>query len=235
MRTFRVWDLFFIGALLLAAVQIGLLVRQRNALTDTPAAPPPEESAAEKVARELGAERDLLLRTVADLRSEAGRLHSQIAELEKGRSAEPASIRPGNLTAELLQAQLLVANDRLEKAYRDIAMMESELVEMSRKLESPVETSGGSGLHLGGDLTDEPKIDGVVLGVSDKVNLILISVGTNDTVQVGYKFTVYRGSEYVSKLIVDKVEDTWAACREIVDFRKSEIQQGDNVSTRVFD
>jgi hypothetical protein len=30
-------------------------------------------------------------------------------------------------------------------------------------------------------------------------------------------------------------EDSWAACREIVEFRKSEIQQGDNVSTRVFD
>ncbi|MCE9581517.1 MAG: hypothetical protein K8T20_03265, partial [Planctomycetes bacterium] len=73
------------------------------------------------------------------------------------------------------------------------------------------------------------------LGVSDKVNLILISVGGKDKVQVGYKFTVYRGSQYVSKLVVDKVEDGWAACRELTDFRKDAVQQGDNVSTRVFD
>ncbi len=235
MKGLRVWDLFFIGALLLAVVQIGLLVRQRNALTNTPAALPPEESPAEKAARELGAERDLLLRTVADLRSETGRLRNQIAELEKGRPVEPASVPPGNLTAELLQAQLLVANDRLEKAYRDIAVMEKELVELSRKLGAEGETPGGSGPYLGGDPTGVPKIDGVVIGVSDKVNLVLISVGNKDKVQVGYKFTVYRGSEYVSKLVVDKVEGDWAACRELTEFRKSEIQQGDNISTRVFD
>ncbi len=235
MKALRVWDLFFIGALLLAVVQIGLLVRQRNALKETPTATPPAESVADMTARDLGAERDLLVKTVADLHGELGRLRSQIAELEKERAAAPSSVQPGNLTAELLQAQLLVANDRLEKAYRDIAEMEKELVEMSRKLGGQGETPGGSGPWLGGGLGVEPKIDGVVLGVSDKVNLVLISVGTNDKVQVGYKFTVYRGSEYVSKLIVDKVEDKWAACRELTDFRKREIEQGDNVSTRVFD
>lgn len=140
-------------------------------------------------------------------------------------------------TRDTLHAELLTANDRLEKAYKDIAEMEKQLVDVSRAkndIEQQLAYLRDRVPNLG-DLAVEPKIDGVVLGVSDKVNLILISVGGKDKVQVGYKFTVYRGSAYVSKLVVDKVEDGWAACRELTDFRKDAIQQGDNVSTRVFD
>lgn len=138
---------------------------------------------------------------------------------------------------DTVQAELLAANDRLEKAYKDIAEMEKQLVDVSRAkndIEQQLAYLRERVPNIG-DLAVEPKIDGVVLGVSDKVNLILISVGGKDKVQVGYKFTVYRGSQYVSKLVVDKVEDGWAACRELTDFRKDAVQQGDNVSTRVFD
>lgn len=138
---------------------------------------------------------------------------------------------------DTVQAELLAASDRLEKAYKDIAEMEKQLVDVSRS-KNDIEQQLAylrERFPQVGDLTVEPKIDGVVLGVSDKVNLILISVGGKDKVQVGYKFTVYRGSQYVSKLVVDKVEDGWAACRELTDFRKNAVQQGDNVSTRVFD
>jgi hypothetical protein len=83
-----------------------------------------------------------------------------------------------------------------------------------------------------GYITAEPRIDGVVLGVSDRTDLVLISVGEKDRARVGYRFTVYRGSEYVSALVVQRVEDDWAACNELVDFRCDTIQQGDNVSTK---
>jgi peptidoglycan hydrolase CwlO-like protein len=138
---------------------------------------------------------------------------------------------------DTVQAELLASNDRLEKAYKDIAEMEKQLVEVSRSkndIEQQLAYLRDRVPNIG-DLAVEPKIDGLVLGVSDKVNLVLISVGQKDKVQVGFKFTVYRGSQYVSKLVVDKVEDTWAACRELTDFRKDTIQQGDKVSTRIYD
>ncbi|KAF0246654.1 MAG: hypothetical protein FD180_473 [Planctomycetota bacterium] len=138
---------------------------------------------------------------------------------------------------DTVQAELLVSNDRLEKAYMDLAQMEKQLVDVSRAkndLEQQLAELRDRG-RIPPLFPEEPKIDGVVLGVSDKVNLVLISVGTKDKVQVGWKFTVYRGDTYVSKLVVEKVEDGWAACRELTDFRKDAIQQGDKVSTRVFD
>jgi hypothetical protein len=138
---------------------------------------------------------------------------------------------------DTVQAELLASNDRLEKAYKDIAEMEKQLVSVSRDkndIEQQLAYLRDRVPNIG-DLAVEPKIDGVVLGVSDKVNLVLISVGSKDKVQVGFKFTVYRGSQYISKLVVDKVEDGWSACRELTDFRKDTIQQGDNVSTRVYD
>ncbi len=78
-------------------------------------------------------------------------------------------------------------------------------------------------------------IEGVVLGVSDKVNLVLISVGSKDRVKVGTEFYVLRGSAFISKLVVEKVEDGWAACKELTEFRKDAIQQGDKVTTHAFD
>ncbi len=165
-----------------------------------------------------------------DLSNRNENLNKQLAEEKKLRE-DAQRVR------DTVQAELLAANDRLEKAYKDIAEMEKQLVDVSRAkndIEQQLAYLRERVPNIG-DLAVEPKIDGVVLGVSDKVNLILISVGGKDKVQVGYKFTVYRGSAYVSKLVVDKVEDGWAACRELTDFRKDAIQQGDNVSTRVFD
>jgi septal ring factor EnvC (AmiA/AmiB activator) len=138
---------------------------------------------------------------------------------------------------DTVQAELLASQDRLDKAYKDIAEMEKQIVEVSRaknEIESELAYLRALVPNLN-NVPAEPKIDGTVLGVSNNVNLVLISVGEKDKVQVGYRFTVYRGSTYVSKLVVDRVDDTWAACRELSEFRKEAIQQGDSVSTRVFD
>lgn len=178
----------------------------------------------------LVAEQQKLQSNNNDLSNRNENLNKQLAEEKKLRE-DAQRVR------DTVQAELLAANDRLEKAYKDIAEMEKQLVDVSRAkndIEQQLAYLRERVPNIG-DLAVEPKIDGVVLGVSDKVNLILISVGGKDKVQVGYKFTVYRGSAYVSKLVVDKVEDGWAACRELTDFRKDAIQQGDNVSTRVFD
>jgi len=157
--------------------------------------------------------------------------------LNKQNSEEKKLREDAQRVRDTVQAELLAAQDRLEKAYKDIAEMEKQIVDVSRAkndIEAQLAYLRERVPNIG-DLAVEPKIDGVVLGVSDKVNLVLISVGTKDKVQIGYKFTVYRGSQYVSKLVVDKVEDGWAACRELTEFRKDAIQQGDSASTRVFD
>ncbi|MBI2921162.1 MAG: hypothetical protein HYY18_08770 [Planctomycetes bacterium] len=158
-------------------------------------------------------------------RSEREFLESKLTALERERDAAV-------LARDTLQAELLTSQDRLEKAWSDIAQMEKQIVEVSRKLNAVQERlerfEPSAEARIGG-------IDRIVLGVSDKVNLVLISVGGKDSVKVGDKFKVYRGDTYISTLVVDKVEDRWAACRELKDLAKETIQQGDDVSRRVFD
>jgi hypothetical protein len=178
----------------------------------------------------LVAEQQKLQANNNDLVTRNENLNKQLSEEKKLRE-DAQRVR------DTVQAELLAAQDRLEKAYKDIAEMEKQIVEISRAkhdIEQQLAYLRERVPNIG-NLAVEPKIDGIVLGVSDKVNLVLISVGGKDKVEVGYKFTVYRGSTYVSKLVVDKVEDQWAACRELTEFRKDSIQQGDSVSTRVFD
>lgn len=85
------------------------------------------------------------------------------------------------------------------------------------------------------DMETEPKIDGDVLFIHGERPLFLISAGADQKAARGMKFTVYRGSEYVSKLVVVELGARFAVCRELDEFRKSSIRPEDPVSTRVFD
>ncbi len=165
---------------------------------------------------------------VARARLELEQLNAKQAAIRIGALEERAS--GAEKVRDALDAELLAAHDRLEKAYKDILEMEAQLVEVSRqknRLEDEYRMPR---------LPDRPPvINGVVLGVSNKVNLVLISVGSRERVAVGDSFYVLRGDQYISKLVVDKVEDGWAACKELTDFRKDEIQQGDKVTTHAFD
>lgn len=75
-------------------------------------------------------------------------------------------------------------------------------------------------------------INAFVLAVDrDKLR---ISAGSRQGVAVGYTFVVYRGSQYVSKLVVECVADDVSVCRELRDFQKDPIRPGDIVTTNNF-
>jgi hypothetical protein len=79
-----------------------------------------------------------------------------------------------------------------------------------------------------------PKIDGRVVGVSQKINLLVISVGEEDGVKVGFEFTIYRGTTYVGKMVVERVYPRQSAGRVIPEKTKDRVQPGDCVTTQVF-
>jgi tetrahydromethanopterin S-methyltransferase subunit G len=77
------------------------------------------------------------------------------------------------------------------------------------------------------------RIRGAVAGVSEKVNLVVINVGEEDGVRVGFEFTILRETSYVGKLVVEKVYPRQAACRVILDMTKDKVRVGDQVTTRI--
>ncbi|KAF0246653.1 MAG: hypothetical protein FD180_472 [Planctomycetota bacterium] len=81
----------------------------------------------------------------------------------------------------------------------------------------------------------DPKLGGVVVGTAAKVNLVLITVSDTEVLKLGQELTVYRGSQFISKLAVNRVEDGWAACRELTEFRQEVIQEGDWTSSKATD
>ena len=80
-----------------------------------------------------------------------------------------------------------------------------------------------------------PLVRGSVRAVKADVDpaLILIDVGSNDKVESGFHFSVYRGGSFVGKLLVERVEQDAAACRVHFVSEGQTVQVGDSVTTRL--
>jgi hypothetical protein len=122
--------------------------------------------------------------------------------------------------------------DRLEDLEADVYALKKQESDLNWILTRIQQIAGGHPRPY--ELEVPPKIDGQVVGVSQKMNLIVINVGEDDGVRVGFEFTVYRGKNYVGKAIVEKVFPRQSACRVLLDKTKGKIQAGDKVSTQVY-
>jgi len=74
-------------------------------------------------------------------------------------------------------------------------------------------------------------IRGRVTGVRESAGLVVINVGSQDEVQSGYPFIVYRGAEFIAKIVVDKVYPEMSVAN--IEISKSPIQVGDTVTTKL--
>jgi len=59
------------------------------------------------------------------------------------------------------------------------------------------------------------------------MNLAILSVGSDNGVQAGMEFTIYRGPEFVTKVVIEKADNEWSSCRSVLEFQKSRPQVDD--------
>lgn len=80
-----------------------------------------------------------------------------------------------------------------------------------------------------------PSIDARVSAVKNDVNpaLVLLSVGQDDKVEKGFHFSIYRGNEFVGKVVVEKVLANSCGCRVLFTKEGQTIQAGDSAGTRL--
>ena len=83
-----------------------------------------------------------------------------------------------------------------------------------------------------GETIGVEKIDSVVAGVNNDLNIVLLSVGSDDNVKVGYEFAIYRGNEYVATVVVDKVEKDHCSGYSKKEVERLPISVGDKGTTR---
>ncbi|MBM4039970.1 MAG: hypothetical protein FJ290_15815 [Planctomycetes bacterium] len=154
--------------------------------------------------------------------AEIDALNKKNGELVKNRDGlqDLLTVRERELTnatkeLERVVGDLTAANDLLDKL-REIDP------EMIPRLRQPTPTV-------------QPKevIRGKVTGVDKGLGLVILNIGQRQKVAKGYSFIVFRGDEYVGKIIVDEVFPDMSATHYSRPDMKSDVEVGDDVTTRL--
>lgn len=166
-----------------------------------------------------------------DLASAKGEIESltgQMTTLQSSLDDKVREIAQKNTQLETARQEKADAQDdrdeerterlKLVKLYRDA---EQKLSEIEQKLTGAVASLDELNNQVrrveqetGISITEysvAPKIDATVMETYPEYNLVMLSVGSDDKVQIGYKFFVYRGDSYVGAMTVNKLwEDSCA-------------------------
>jgi hypothetical protein len=76
-----------------------------------------------------------------------------------------------------------------------------------------------------------PKVDGVVVDVSDR-DLVEISIGADDGLKIGHSLDVYRGTQYLGRIVVKKTNPDRAVGQVMKELQRGQIKRGDRVTTK---
>jgi chromosome segregation ATPase len=76
-----------------------------------------------------------------------------------------------------------------------------------------------------------PKVEGVVVDVSDK-DLLEISIGADDGLKIGHSLDVYRGNQYLGRIVVKKTNPDRAVGQVMRELQRGQIRKGDRVTTK---
>ena len=78
-----------------------------------------------------------------------------------------------------------------------------------------------------------PKIDGIVLAIDNDLNLVMLNIGMDAKVKVGYRFYMYRGAEYVGEVRIDRVGQDHSFGSTILANTRLPLKIGDNATTQL--
>lgn len=169
-----------------------------------------------------------LQQTVDQLNSDKTRLidEKDSALAEKRNAVE--SMNNALTEQRRLEAEIRNNQDMMGEMEKQMTAMAEEL-EQTKLVVAAFEREVGS---LPG-LISPPKIEARVSGVNNDQNIVLLSVGSDDKVKVGYTFTIYRGSEYVATVVVDDVQRDVCSGYSKKELEKGMIQVGDKATTQL--
>jgi predicted nucleic acid-binding Zn-ribbon protein len=147
-------------------------------------------------------------------------------------------------TADAKKAQMDAEEDRarvegdLKRATDDVAEKERQLVALTGERDN-MKAELDSLVKLGVDVpgligNNVPLIEGKVSAVGPNSSFVVLSVGQNESVKIGYAFDVYRGGDYIGRVVVDNVLPDSATARVTRKNQKGlEFQAMDNATTRL--
>lgn len=169
-----------------------------------------------------------LTKTTGDLTKRNETLSNELAtaQAEKKQALEKASTLEENLERERARG------DNAEKSLAAAEATNKQLTEQLDKTTVELQAYKKTYPSLGTTAMTKA-VNGVISAGDAKADVWVLSVGSKDGVEVGYEFTVSRGSSYVSVLVVDAVYPNYSSARTKSGTKKADAQPGDSVSTRL--
>jgi chromosome condensin MukBEF ATPase and DNA-binding subunit MukB len=123
----------------------------------------------------------------------------------------------------------------LKRANDDIAEKERQLAELSAardNLDAQMKALVAAGVDVANIIGNAvPSLEGKVSMVGP--GFVVLSIGENEGVKVGYPFHVYRGGDYIGRVIVDKVLPDSATARINMTNQGASFQAMDSATTRL--
>jgi small-conductance mechanosensitive channel len=87
-----------------------------------------------------------------------------------------------------------------------------------------------AGIKIGDSEFVSVRVEGIVTAATDKA--VEISLGSDDGVRVNDQFDVYRGSKYMGRVIIQKLEPNRAVAVIDPKYSQGPLQKGDRVATK---
>ncbi len=129
-------------------------------------------------------------------------------------------------------SQLQYERQLAERLQQDLAELESKHVEVAREkklLEERIAHLNQMGIKT--EVAPKKALGGKVTAVAPEIGLVVISIGRDAGVMEGDEFTVYRGGDFVAKIVIDRADSKWAAGKVVL--KKVDPRVADDVSNTI--
>jgi hypothetical protein len=154
--------------------------------------------------------------------------NERTATLQALAAAQDAEVqaRKNQATTELNLEQ---ATAQLQDTSAKLTQTTADLESTRTKLEAAIKSGGGAAAMI---TEAQPPQTGKILQADNAHNIFVISLGSEDGVRVGFKYTVARGNHYVAEIVIDRVEAKMASGSAVRGMSTGEIQPGDDIMSR---
>jgi Ca-activated chloride channel family protein len=128
----------------------------------------------------------------------------------------------------LAVAELQYSRQLAEKLQKDLSELEEKHLELARekrKLEERINGISQNGSNV--NVAPKKALEAKVTAIAPGLGLVVISVGKDDGVLEGDEFSIYRGGDFVAKIVIDRADRKWSAGRIVL--KKSDPKVADDV------
>lgn len=185
--------------------------------------------------RQLRASYEKLASAQTDLQSRLADLNKQLDTKTSELATSEASRKEGDSKNRAQADEIARLTQDKDTAEKSLAANEASMKSLTDQLDesrTTVERYTKEKGALTGSVSMKD-VKGVVQAVDNKVDIYVISVGSKDLVAPGYEFTIYRGNEYISTIVIDKVFPNYSSGTTKRGTKKRDVQAGDEAATRL--